>query len=43
MSQQLETRVADQMLNVGLRAGKEIVDTNDICTFGEKLVAKMRA
>ena len=43
VAHQLEARMADQMLDVALAAGEEIVDANDVVAVGNQAIAQVRA
>ena len=43
MTEELEMRIIEQMNDIVLRAGEEVVKTDDIVTLGEQTLAQMRA
>ena len=43
MAHELKARVPDQVLDVALGAGEEIVDADDVVPIGNQPVAQMRA
>jgi hypothetical protein len=43
MAQELKSRLANEMLDVALRAGKKIVQANDLMTSRHQPIAQMRA
>ena len=43
VADQLEARVVEQVLDVGARAGEEVVEAHDLVPIGEQALAQMRA
>jgi hypothetical protein len=43
VAQQLKAGMRNEVLDVLLRAGEKIIETNDIVTFGNQAVTEMRS
>jgi hypothetical protein len=43
MPHQLEAGIADEMLDVGLPPGEEVIEADDVVTLADEAIAKVRA